>query len=63
MPAFGAGYDIRPSIVMFGASDHAAVPPRSVAAAKLLPDYAAPHGWKQSITKEVRRVEGLMRGS
>ena len=59
VPAFGEGYDIRPSTVMFGASDHAAVPPRSVAAAKLLPDYAAPHGWQQSITKEVRRVEGF----
>jgi len=59
VPAFGDGYDIRPSTVMFGASDYAAVPPRSVAAAELRPDYAAPHGWKQAITKEVRRVEGF----
>ena len=59
VPAYGAEYDIRPSIVMFGASDHAAVPPRSVAAAKILSDYTAPHGWKQAITKEVRRVEGF----
>jgi hypothetical protein len=34
-------------------------PPSSVAAARRLPDFAAPHGWRDAITKEVRRVEGF----
>ena len=33
--------------------------PRSVAAARQLPDFNAPNGWGASIDKEIRRVEGF----
>ena len=59
VPAFCGAFDIAPVTVMFGESDLDMAPPKSVAAARRLPDYAAPHGWKQAITKEVRRVEGF----
>jgi len=59
VPPFDDTYDIRPSTVMFAASDPHMVPPRSVAAARQLPEYKAAHGWHQAITKEVRRVEGF----
>ena len=34
-------------------------PPSSVAAARRLPDFDAPHGWRAAITKEITRVEGF----
>ena len=40
-------------------TDPRLVPPVSVAAARRLPNYGAPHGWKAAMTKEVRRVEGF----
>ena len=40
-------------------TDPRLIPPVSVTAARKLPDYAKPHGWKASIKKEVTRVEGF----
>ena len=37
----------------------APVAPTSVAAARRLPDFDAPHGWRQAIHKEITRVEGF----
>ena len=59
VPAFCGAFDIAPVTVMFGGSDVDLVPPKSVSAARRLADYAAPFGWKEAITKEVRRVEGF----
>ena len=42
VPPFDAAYDIHPCVVMFADSEPNLVPPRSVAAAKKLPEYADP---------------------
>jgi hypothetical protein len=38
-------------------TDPRLIPPVSVSAARRLPDYAKPHGWKAAMSKEVARVE------
>jgi hypothetical protein len=40
-------------------TDPRLIPPVSVTAARRLPDYAKPHGWKAAMQKEVTRVEGF----
>ena len=62
VPAFDDTCDIAPCTVMFasgGSVDHDFTPPVSVTAARLHPHYGGAHGWKASMTKEVRRVEGI----
>ena len=52
-----ARYDITPASVMFIDTSSTLPPaPASVAAARRLPDFGDPFGWRDAILKEVRRV-------
>ena len=51
---------ISPALAFMAAPDPLAPSaPSSVTAARRLPDFDAPHGWRAAITKEVHRVEGF----
>jgi hypothetical protein len=61
IPSWGADNMVVPPALAHMAAPPPGAPaaPASVAAARALPDFDAPHGWRAAIGKEIARVEGF----
>jgi len=61
LPSWGQESMLVPPALAHMAAPAPAAPaaPASVTAARALPDFEAPHGWKAAIGKEIARVEGF----